>query len=808
MKKKRIIFMGVLIAILLSPLRPFFLKAFGQGDFEILYKLGFNAYYKNDTLTPARIKIKNNYGDFNGEVQLIFRKERKYGKDVKELGVKYTKDLTMAKGTTKEVLVGVKIFERCDTMTVRIIDDNRNKIWDEDIKIQQGSSRDSVGIGVLSDDAEALNYLNLIFFKDRRGDMRDPKTVRLDGKLLENPEYYTLFNTIVINNYNSEKLTEGEVFALETWVEKGGLLVVGTGPNYEKTLKGLGKLNFISVNGTKNITDYSSFKDSNGNIFKSDKSLSIIDGNKGDGDVIEAQGDTKLIFRKKVGDGNVIITSFDLGLSPFIDWNKKDTFLQDKLNSYINNINMDNDHSYYKRMYNNITQRVPTKRLPSLRVIAIILAIFLILVGPINYIILKKLDKRLWGWITIPAMVLIFTSIMYFWGNTNRFTKPLINSLTIANVDIENETIKLDTVSSIFAFNQGDVDLEIANNINYNIPEEFIDELLWNNADGEYDIEYILENKKHIILKNREKWDLESLETTETIKDKKFLDYSLNINSEKITGNIKNLYPLRLEDTSIIYGYNYQRLGDLNIDEEKEINIRLKKRKVSLSDFDFYQELTNDLYGYTEHYSPYNMKLDGDLLDNSVKRGVLLKYLQDSYNINPKMNKALLIGWSRLPISSSIKINDGYGERIDRNLIVIPLNISYKKGDKVIMPYGVIPPNINLMDGEINKDYDEVFLDGSALIQMEPIKDIDITKIKVHSNSDMLSDEIDIDIFNYKTNKWEDFGSTYVDVERIIDKDSMDRYYDKEMGVKLKIEAETRDRGVNIPQFYIEGVAK
>ncbi|MGI8929502.1 MAG: hypothetical protein ACR2H0_08600, partial [Candidatus Limnocylindrales bacterium] len=53
------------------------------------------------------------------------------------------------------------------------------------------------------------------------------------------------------------------------------------------------------------------------------------------------------------------------------------------------------------------------------------------LIGPIDYLILRRLDKREWAWITIPALVVVFAVGSYGLGATLKGSDVIVNQITV-----------------------------------------------------------------------------------------------------------------------------------------------------------------------------------------------------------------------------------------------------------------------------------------------------------------------------------------------------------------------------------------
>ena len=56
---------------------------------------------------------------------------------------------------------------------------------------------------------------------------------------------------------------------------------------------------------------------------------------------------------------------------------------------------------------------------------------YIALIGPINYLVLKRLDKREWAWITMPVLIAIFAVGAYVYGSALRGSDIIVNEVAI-----------------------------------------------------------------------------------------------------------------------------------------------------------------------------------------------------------------------------------------------------------------------------------------------------------------------------------------------------------------------------------------
>ena len=63
-------------------------------------------------------------------------------------------------------------------------------------------------------------------------------------------------------------------------------------------------------------------------------------------------------------------------------------------------------------------------KLPQIGRFVVIIILYIILVSPAAYFILKKKDKRQWLWVLVPVLACIFTAVIFFFGNSARQKGP------------------------------------------------------------------------------------------------------------------------------------------------------------------------------------------------------------------------------------------------------------------------------------------------------------------------------------------------------------------------------------------------
>ena len=75
--------------------------------------------------------------------------------------------------------------------------------------------------------------------------------------------------------------------------------------------------------------------------------------------------------------------------------------------------------------------QLPALALPPTSGLLVIIAAYILIIGPINYLVLKRLDRRELAWVTMPVLVLAFAAASFGYGSFLRGTDVVVNEVAI-----------------------------------------------------------------------------------------------------------------------------------------------------------------------------------------------------------------------------------------------------------------------------------------------------------------------------------------------------------------------------------------
>jgi hypothetical protein len=280
-------------------------------------------------------------------------------------------------------------------------------------------------VGVVSDAApKIVGTLSLPAVQNQQPAVVVPLTV---ADLPTRIEAWSAIDRIVWQDVDAASLSSDQLTALRGWLALGGRLVI--------------------IGGTAGIGSLSGFPDDilpyrpTATIDVAPASLSSLVGSapKDAGDVpamagelirgraLATSGDRVIAAQTSYGSGSVTI----LGIDPTVGWLAEAAAGRSLWPALIpsrsdGTVGMTDDSQIVSAIGN-----LPSLALPPLGGLLLLLFGYIALIGPLNYLILRRLDRREWAWITMPVLIVGFAVGSYAFGSALRGSSIIVNEVGI-----------------------------------------------------------------------------------------------------------------------------------------------------------------------------------------------------------------------------------------------------------------------------------------------------------------------------------------------------------------------------------------
>ena len=313
-------------------------------------------------------------------------------------------------------------------------------------------SRDDWLIGVLAETPSAFAPLADLDPPNGRA-----RTVQLEpaalpdaGRALES------LDALVISGVDTGAWSAGQRQALTDWVTGGGNLLVAGGPNWQRTAAGLESLLPLRPSGSRTLAGLSALTGLAGESGTLGGPAVVATGELAANAVVLAEQDgLPLVVEGTLGAGRVIYLAADHALAPLAGWNGAEGLYRALLlRTAPRPAWSGGDENVYAARQ--AAEAVPGVGFPSGLLVCRFLGLYVLLVGPVNYVVLKRFKRRELAWITIPALVLVFSAGAYWVGapsNGGRAggREPTLLRLAVVQVWPDSARARVDGMVSVYS---------------------------------------------------------------------------------------------------------------------------------------------------------------------------------------------------------------------------------------------------------------------------------------------------------------------------------------------------------------------
>lgn len=625
-----------------------------ENGMEISITYGYENTVKADRYVAVYVDVNNTGEDFKGSLQMFVEKGENED-------ILYQKDVFIGSGEKKQLYLTYCETQKKVKNLIRFVNEKEEVVVKKNFEIKTIIDKKTAFWGILTDDTNNIGYL---------GDKTSKVFYLTEKTLGQDDQCLDTLDIIVINDFDSERLSQQQRVAIADWVNKGGTLVIGTGENKNRTLLPLKKELRI-----KNLDDLSK-KES--------------DADTSNGKTVGYGNDGKTMQVLKMGLGVVQVFPVDLNLE-YGQWNTQGSIINTSIWYNISTdqkkeLTVDSLQEDYVQVYQGITA-YGTDKTPFVEGYAIILLVYLFLIGPLLYILLKKMDKRSLTWIIIPVLALAFSYGIYFLGGETRVTKPYMGYLSFFHLDGQGkgsgveETYFSITVPSNKKYNVTIPD-EYAVTADYNSNTYFSYPVV-EDVSGENKEEETLDSAKQrsktavkirdnyteIEMKNYQAFTTGYYRSNIYKEEDGTYDYNISNFGDEITGEFTNRLGYDLENVTIFSNHNLVMVGDIVDGQTGRVGGGHTYQIISKESI-YNDELIKALVG------DYNM-----IAKNGEMRR---KYYSYCYcfdtNYERIKNGSYLIGFVDDDDENKAGIQGVQLKQTGMRVVLIPLDVNYTKG--------------------------------------------------------------------------------------------------------------------------------
>ncbi|HNF34511.1 MAG TPA: hypothetical protein PLZ03_06905 [Anaerolineales bacterium] len=391
-----------------------------QGEITIKAQSGLDNFCKNGTWLPVKVMVENNGKDVDARVQASYKNDMN-GNAV------YGVDISLPATSRKEFFIYVFLDGTARNFNVSVLDGNKT-LAKTALNIACINDQ-TLLFGLVTDDPSVFAGLNTISLSGVNAQSAQLKVEDLPDQA----QGWEIMDALVISNVDTGKFSAEQKQAMEMWLARGGRLFVTGGTNWQPTAAGLENILPIKLTSTKEVTNLSAIsKYSKFPLLTEEQSAVLATGQLLEGaTTLVDQSGIPVLVEKQVGFGKVYFFAADPGLEPLNNW-------VGMLAIYEHLLGFRSPKPVWANGYwdayqiNDALSSMPELALPSFVYICCWLGLYVFVVGPLNYFVLRRIKRPELAWVSIPILVILFTMLAYFSGYAYRGTRPVLNRLMMA----------------------------------------------------------------------------------------------------------------------------------------------------------------------------------------------------------------------------------------------------------------------------------------------------------------------------------------------------------------------------------------
>ena len=406
--------MGVLIAVLAVAIGPLALSSSAAGPLTMNARLLLQGHARAGAWAAVQVDLQNDGPSIVGELRI---------EGGSQSNARYAMAVDLPTGSRKTYVLHIQPPAFGRTVKVDLV--SGEQIVDTVSVAYLVHDATQLVVGVVAERPQALiSQVNLPANALGAAAAIVPLTL---ADLPERAEGWSTLDRLVWQDVDSNQLSTVQLDALRRWIAAGGRLVIVGGSAGIGTLSAFpDDLLPYRPSATVDL-DPASLVPLLGQLPTSATELPAMAGELAHGRALVTSGDRAVAAEFRYGSGRVTLLGFDPTTRWLAESKGTDALWRGALPPRsTDGAQLFDDSQIVQSVY-----QLPLLALPPTSGLLILIAAYIVIIGPINYLVLKRIDRRELAWVTMPVLVLTFTAASFGYGFFLRGTDSVINEVAI-----------------------------------------------------------------------------------------------------------------------------------------------------------------------------------------------------------------------------------------------------------------------------------------------------------------------------------------------------------------------------------------
>ena len=667
---------------------------------------GFGTYFRIGAWVPLYITLHNNGSDFNGMLTAS-NPEGLIWQDTYSMvpSSKYQQPVTVERGTQKHVTLYLPITSQSSTVNivVQLLDSYGKVVQSQSVLLHQLYPWDAF-TGLLSDQMNGFDALRNVVLPNSSDSML---VEYLNAKNMPSMEAVLAnFNLIILDSFHTSSLTPEQLRALYLWVQQGGSLIEVGGPNWQQTVSTLPtNLLPVSIRGASTLpagihllSAEISTSVSTGSLISDTLQVPIPVSSamvlKGARTIVSASN-VPLLVQAQSGQGLIYYLAYDPALDPIFHWPEATVLWRSlvirSLGAQLLLINAPQGLSGGIPYYLAKLQHLLLSNVSPVPWLLLFLFIgYLLILGPIRWLIIHRTKQRRWNWRIILGAIVIFTLLNYAVAFYQERASIFSNSVSIIQLTGDSSFAHSTTYYGVY------VPFTPANStIQVQLPgsslvQPYVD------ASQQSEQAAITANPEatQVKISDANVRLLDAFQSEQDISLQGSIISHLVYSQGIVSGTVTNRLPTELSDVYLLMPSNIVRIGDMAAGQTSKVTLSLTASQTTCGSL--LKQVASGESGIITEYDHLFVRSVGQSLNAKQRHLSLLAFILTAHCNNSSFeiagSSATLIGWADQPLAGehTVTVNNINPDGLHETAIVAALNMSYATGP-LTLPVDFIP---------------------------------------------------------------------------------------------------------------------
>lgn len=333
----------------------------------------------------------------------------------------------------------IPLGSRADELYFTLLDHQEQVIVNKHVVLNVSWDVPELFIGILSDNPEQLQYMDGVGIN--YSTLRTRTFLLQEEMFPEEEAGLNLLDVLVVNNYKLRKLSEEQTAAIMDWVYNGGVLILGTGKRVDDTLGRFAPELLDDSYGTpypRHIDLGENFPTDNPG--EGMMEISCVDVPLHGGNVILSSSGFPILTAAAKEQGLIGVAAFDLAdiaefcesQNAYVDYFFTNLLGEERVKRLAEVVYSGNSGKFLS--VQSLINTGNVERLPNLALYAVIVVVYIVLLGPGLYLFLKNRELQIYYRRGAIVLAVVFAVMIYVLGSTTRFKSTFYTYATIEDV--------------------------------------------------------------------------------------------------------------------------------------------------------------------------------------------------------------------------------------------------------------------------------------------------------------------------------------------------------------------------------------